>query len=444
MIQMSEDPALGDGSGTGEVMNKKNFVLKGNVCYSNGKEELLINEESYLVCREGLSAGVYSSLPKEFEGFPIMDCKEQLIIPGLADLHIHAPQYAFRGMGMDLELLDWLNAKTFPEEAKYEDLEYAGRAYRIFAENMKKSATTRACVFATIHREGTELLMDLLEETGIKAMVGKVNMDRNSPDYLIEKSAAQAAGDTVAWIEHTVNKYENIKPILTPRFIPTCSDELMERLKEIQIRYQLPMQSHLSENQGEINWVKELSPKADFYGDAYDRFGLFGGDCRTIMAHCVYSGEQEIDRMRERGVYIAHCPESNFNLSSGIAPIRKYLDKGLNVGLGSDVAGGTTESVFKAMTCAVQSSKVRWRLTEESLKPLTIEEAFYLGTEGGGSFFGKVGSFKPGYEFDALVIDDSTLKHPQELGIKERLERVIYLSDERHITAKYAGGKRIL
>ena len=190
--------------------------------------------------------------------------------------------------------------------------------------------------------------------------------------------------------------------------------------------------------------MRELCPWAESYGHAYDHFGLFGGEAKTIMAHCVWSQGKELDLMEERGVYIAHCPQSNVNLSSGIAPVREYLNRGMNIGLGTDVAGGSGESIFRAMADAIQVSKLRWRLVDESLKPLTIEEAFYLGTKGGGSFFGRVGSFEVGYEMDAVVLDDGYLMHPQELTVKERLERLIYLGDERSITAKYAAGAAIL
>lgn len=421
----------------------KNFVLKGNICYSEDVSHLKTVEDGYVVCADGTCAGVFETLPDQYAGYEVIDCGDRIITPGLVDLHVHAPQFSFRGLGMDLELLDWLNTNTFPEEAKYRDTEYAKSAYTIYADVMKRSATTRACIFGTIHKEATELLMDLMEETGLKTMIGKVNMDRNSPEYLCEESAETSAEATIAWLEETAGRYENIKPILTPRFIPSCTDDLMRRLKEIQVRYQLPVQSHLSENQGEIAWVQELCPESKFYGDAYSQFGLFGGDVKTIMAHCVSSTDAEIELMKEQGVFVAHCPESNTNLSSGIAPVRLYLDKGMNVGLGSDVAGGSRESIFYAMSHAIQVSKLRWRLKDDSLKPLTVEEAFYLGTMGGGAFFGKVGSFLEGYEFDALVLDDSELRHPQPLTLKERLERFIYLSDDRHIVGKYVAGARI-
>lgn len=425
------------------MSGSKNFILKGNVCYSEDAHTLRTVEQGYLVCRDGKSAGVFREIPAQFADYPLEDCGDMLIVPGLVDLHIHAPQFAFRGLGMDLELLDWLNTNTFPEESKYADLEYAEKAYRIFAESMKKSATTRACVFATIHRQATELLMDLMEETGIKALIGKVNMDRNSPDYLREADAKTSEQETVRWLEETFSKYENVKPILTPRFIPSCTDDLMERLGELQKKYEVPVQSHLSENQGEIAWVKELCPDSKFYGDAYDQFGLFGGNGKAVMAHCVSSSEEEIALIKERGVYIAHCPQSNTNLSSGVAPVRTYLDREMNVGLGSDVAGGSGESIFRAMADAIQVSKLRWRMMDGSLKPITVEEAFYMGTLGGGSFFGKVGSFLEGYDFDALILDDSSLLHPQPLTLRERLERFIYLSDDRHLKGKFAEGKRI-
>lgn len=424
-------------------MEERSFVLKGDVCYSLNVTALSQTERGYVVCEGGICQGVYQKLPEQYEHLPLTDCGNQLIIPGLTDLHIHAPQYAFRGTGMDLELLEWLNQCAFPEEAKYRDLEYARNAYSIFADAMKKSATTRACIFATIHRPAVELLMDLMEESGLETMVGKVNMDRNSPKLLIEESAEKSAADTIQWLEEIKGRYRHVKPILTPRFIPSCTDELMKRLKEIGRAYGLPVQSHLSENRSEIAWVQELCPESQFYGDAYDRFGLFGGDAKTVMAHCVYSGEEECRRMKEKGVYVAHCPESNMNLSSGIAPVRKFLDMGVKTGLGSDVAGGCSESLFRAMGQAIQVSKLRWRLVDETLKPLTVEEAFYMATKGGGEFFGRVGSFEPGYEFDAVIINDDGLRHPQPMDMKQRLERVIYLSDDRQIAGKYVGGRKI-
>ena len=420
------------------------FALKGTICYSISPQELSITPNSYLICSQGKCAGIFPVLPEKYRGIPCTDYKDDLILPGLTDLHVHAPQYTFRASGMDLELLDWLNTYAFPQEARYENLEFARSAYSIFAEDMKKSPNTRACIFGTLHVPATELLMELMDKTGLKTMIGKVNMDRNGSTILQETSAEASAQATVTWIEDTLNRFENTTPILTPRFTPACTDQLMAKLSQIQKKYHLPMQSHLSENFGEIEWVKELCPSTHFYGEAYHQFQLFGGDCPTIMAHCVHSSEEELALMKKQGVYVAHCPQSNTNLSSGIAPARHYLEAGLHVGLGSDIAGGTSLSILRAMADAIQVSKLYWRLVDSSAKPLTLEEAFYLGTEGGGSFFGKVGSFREGYEFDAVILNSSTIPTPLSLSPKDRLERLVYLSDDRNITGKYVSGRKIL
>lgn len=422
---------------------KEKFILKGNICYSENKDRIEIFENSYLICKEGKSMGVFKEIPMEYKEYEVRDYTGKIIIPGMTDLHLHASQYSFRSLGMDLELLEWLETNTFPEEAKFKDLEYAKKAYEIFIKDLKKSTTTRACIFATIHKEATLILMDKLEASGMVTMVGKVNMDRNSPDILKEKTE-ESVESTVEWLEKIKKKkYQNTYPILTPRFTPSCTDELMEKLKRIQIKYNLPMQSHLSENPNEIKWVKELCPWSKGYGDTYKKFGLFGNECKSIMAHCVYSDEKEMRLMKERGVFIAHCPESNTNLSSGIAPIRKFLDNGLEIGLGSDIAGGTNLNLFYAMIQGIQVSKLYWRLIDNSCKPLTVEEVFYLATKGGGKFFGKVGSFEKDYEFDAIVLDDEKLEYPHELDVKSRLERMIYLADDREIKSKYVRGKQI-
>lgn len=419
------------------------FVLKGHICYSENINHIVELKNSYLVCVNGKSKGAFTKLPDKYKALPIFNYGNRIIIPGLIDLHIHAPQYAYRGLGMDMELLEWLNKQAFPEEAKYENQSYAEAAYSIFADSMRKSATTRAVIFGTIHNEATKYLMSEMESTGLITYIGKVNMDRNSPDTLRENTKS-SINNTKKWIKDVTNKYQRTFPILTPRFIPACSDKLMQGIRKIQEETKLPLQSHLSENPDEITWVKELVPKSKFYGDAYNVFNLFGKDVKTIMAHCIYSNEEEQQLIKKNGVFVAHCPASNANLASGIAPIRKYLDKGIQVGLGSDVAAGQTESIFRAMVDAIQVSKLYWRLVDNECKPLSFDEVFYLATIGGGKFFGKVGSFENGFEFDAVVVDDSNLPYPQKLTIRQRLERIVYLSSDLNgIYTKYVKGKKI-
>ena len=344
---------------------------------------------------------------------------------------------------MDMQLLDWLNTYAFKEECKYNNLEYAKRQYSKFVNDVKNSATTRLSIFATLHKEATIMLMDLLEQAGIKAYVGKVNMDRNSPEFLTEDTL-KSKEDTIEWLEETKDRYKHIKPILTPRFIPSCTNNLMEEITQINNIYNIPIQSHLSENTSEIEWVAQLHPDTNNYAEAYDKYNLFGKDNKTIMAHCVHCPDDELSLIKQNNVTVAHCPQSNANLTSGIAPIKKMLSMGIDVGLGSDIAAGSSLSIFRAMSDAVQVSKLRQAMTGEANQILTLSEVFYLGTKGGGKFFGNVGSFEKGYEFDAVVLNDESFGDNSDFTLKERLERIIYLSDDRNIVAKYVAGNKII
>ncbi|MBQ0079775.1 MAG: amidohydrolase family protein [Eubacterium sp.] len=421
-----------------------NYIIKGDFAYNRNKDQLITVKDGYLVCVDGISQGIFEEIPSQFQELQVIDYTNKLIIPGMIDLHTHAPQYAFRGMYMDEELMDWLNKYTFLEEAKYYDLEYAERAYSMFANELKKSATTRVVMFATVHVDATKVLMNQMEHTGLISYVGKVNMDRNAPSAILDESASASAYETECWINETKDKFKRTHPILTPRFIPCCSDELLEELGEIASAQDIPVQSHLSENPGEVELVARLMPDTKFYGEGYDRYNLFGRPRKTIMAHCVYSADEEVQLMRDNGVYVAHCPSSNMNLRSGIAPIRRYIDMGLNMGLGSDVAAGESESIFGEIKKAIEVSKLYKRYVDNDAKPLTFAEGFWLATLAGGSFFGQVGSFDSGYQVDMVVLADELEPHPQPLNIAERLERSVYLGlDRTSIVAKYVAGEKI-
>ena len=213
------------------------FVLHGDLCYAAARDRLVTQRGGYLVCVDGLSQGVFAQCPEEFRHLPQYDYADQLIIPGLTDLHMHAPQFSFRSVGLDMELLDWLNTYTFPEESKYADLTYAKMAYGHFVHDILRGPNTRACLFGTLHVDATIALMDQLEQAGLVTMVGKVNMDRNGAPTLQEASAEASAQATRRWLEAIDGRYAHTKPILTPRFIPSCSDKLMGMLGEIQKQY---------------------------------------------------------------------------------------------------------------------------------------------------------------------------------------------------------------
>ena len=419
-------------------------ILKGDFIYSKSQTELEMIKDGFLLANEKEIIGLYTELPKEYKEEKIEDYTGKLIIPGFTDLHVHAPQYTFRGLGMNMELIPWLNTYTFPAEAKYADVNYAKKTYPRFVEDLKNSATTRAGIFGTIHVESTKYLMDLIEESGVVAGVGKVNMDRNSPENLCE-GTEESLENTRRWLSEIEGRYDRVFPILTPRFIPSCSDRAMEGLETICRETGLPVQSHLSENISEIDWVQELHPDTSCYAEAYDKYGLCGSMSKTIMAHCVHSdrSEKEMELLKKNQVWVAHCPESNMNLASGVAPIKKMMKENIRIGIGTDIAAGSKLSMFSAMADAIKASKLRWVYVDKEESPLTVSEVFYLATVGGGSFFGKAGSFEKGYEFDAVVIDDSNLSDT-EMSLYERLERLIYMAEESRIIRKYVKGQQVI
>ena len=415
-------------------------IYRANIIFTPTPEQFQIMEHGFVVVSDnGLVENVYSELPSQYSKESIIDFGDKLLIPAMNDLHVHAPQYRNQGIAMDLELLPWLNTYTFPEESKYKDTRYAEKMYRRFVRDLWRVGTMRTSAFATIHREASCLLADLFREAGMGAYIGLVGMDRNGPDTLAN-TVDEMVRDQKALIEHLQGQ-DLVRPILTPRFVPSCTPAMMTAYSQLAKEYNLPVQSHLSENRSEIAWVKELEPESTCYGDAYLRYGLFG-QTPTLMAHCCYTEGEELRLMKEHQVFVVHCPTSNCNLASGMAPIRTFLNEGVPVALGSDISGGHHLSIFQVMQYTLQISKLKYAQSEGKMPFLTLSEAFYLATKSGGSFFGKVGSFEPGYEFDALVIDDSDL-NMDNYDLAHRLERYTYLGDDRQIVKRFCRGQEI-
>ncbi|WFA07849.1 guanine deaminase [Tissierella sp. Yu-01] len=416
-------------------------VFKGDIIHTPTKGEFEIYEDSYLIIENCKVVKISHQLEDLYKNYDFYDFSGKIIIPGFVDVHLHAPQYPNRGLGMDKELIPWLNTYTFPEESKYKDIEYSRRVFKEFINDIWKEGTTRSAVYSTIFLNSTKLLMDMFIESGLGAYIGKVNMDRNSAPNLTEDTY-ESIKDTKELILEYKDRSELVRPIITPRFIPTCTDELLTELGNLAIEYNIPVQSHLNENTSEVEWVKELYPNSKNYASVYDDFSLFG-QSKTIMAHCVHNTDEEIDLMADNGVYAAHCPYSNFNLSSGMSPIREYLNAGVNVGLGSDISGGHILSIPRVMVGAIHTSKMVWLQNQKELAPLTLSEAFYLATKGGGSFFGKVGSFEKGYDSDLLVIDIDNLTTLKTLTPEEKLQKFIYEGSSDNIIERYVKGKKI-
>lgn len=401
----------------------ESYSIRGTVVFSPSMDKLVTREAACINVHNGVLECITDA-----PSYPLIDYKDSLIVPGMVDMHVHAPQYAQRGMGFDLKLLQWLSTYTFPTESKFCDLEYARKIYSAFVLDLVRKGTTHACIFATVHVPATFLLAQLLEEAGITALVGKVCMDREAPDGLLE-TTSQSLKQTSSWLSDMPSR-PNVRPIITPRFVPSCTDELLKGLGKLAQDMNLPIQSHLSESAGEIRHVLELSGGIP-YVDIYDNYGLLTSS--TIMAHCVFSDEHEIALLKQKGVTIAHCPESNTSITSGIAPIRAFIEAGVKMGLGSDIAGGSKLCMLDVMAEAIKVSKLR-SIAYEEQHSLTISEALYMATD--RQFFGEGVGFEEGKPFSCIVLDDSHLL-PVSTP-KERLERMLYLSDDRRIAATYS------
>jgi len=395
-------------------------------------------ENGYIsVSDEGKVTYIGRTLPEQ--AGQVTDFGDRLLIPAFNDLHLHAPQYRNIGLAMDLELLPWLQRYTFPEEMKFANLDYARKIYTRFVHELWMQGTMRSAVFATIHLDATLLLADLFQQSGLGAYVGLVAMDRNAPNGLCGAKTEAFAG--INALDAKLGRKGRVRAIITPRFIPSCSEDMLTELGSLAQQTGLPVQSHLSENLHEIDWVHELEPDATCYGDAYNRYGLFG-QTPTLMAHCCYTNDEEMQLMKQNGVCVVHCPTSNNNLASGMASVRRFLDNGIRVALGTDVSGGHYMSMLRVIQYAIQTSKLHYAQSKGKIPFLSLSEAFYLATKGGGEFFGKVGCFDIGNEFDALVIDDSYLNF-DSYSLPERIERFIYIGDDRDIRHRFCAGNEL-
>ena len=362
----------------------------------------------------------------------------QFLIPGFIDCHTHAPQYVNTGLGLDLPLLDWLHKYTFPREQEFSNIAMAQRVYPATVRRLLSYGTTTACYYGTIHLEANKYLVDVCERMGQRAFIGKVNMDRNSPPELTEPTQ-QSIDETRAFIEYTKKKSSLVTPVITPRFAPSCTPELLKALGQLAQEFSIPVQTHLSENLAEMEWVRALFPSCRTYTEVYDIFHLLTSRC--LLGHGIHLAPSECALLKQRGAGVVHCPNSNFSIVSGVCRVRWLVQKqGVKVGLGTDVSGGYHPSMLDAVKSAILASKVLFlsqqhqqpdqpttetkslaneedrvgRLGDVDRVPLTTAEAFYLATLGGAELLGiqeTVGSFAPGKEFDAVLVDLKQLAH---------------------------------
>lgn len=414
-------------------------LYHGDIVYSESSEKLNVFEDSYLAVEDGKVEGIYKEIPEKFKDVPVTDHGRGLIIPAFSDLHVHASQYVQRGIGMDLLLNDWLNTYTFPQESHFADPEYAEPIYEAYVDDMIRNGTFHASIFATIHRDATNILFKKLEEKGLWAYVGKVNMDFQSPEYLCETTEESLRETEIFLEEHSGSG--TVKPIITPRFAPTCSRDLIWGLGKLGKKYGVGVQTHVVESRWEAGESLRLFPDCASDSQIYEKAGLLGNG-PSIFAHVIFPTKDDIRVMTEYNCVAVHCPEATNNVIAGIMAVRWQQDQGVGIALGSDIGAGVKNGIYRQCAASIKLSKLKEFYEPELGKTLDITHAFYLATKAGGQVFGNVGTFEPGFVFNALVIDNiEDAGHPMTPA--QRLERFCYAGDDRNITHRYLNGKKI-
>ena len=338
-------------------------------------------------------------------------------LPGLVDLHVHAPQWPQLGRALHLPLEDWLQEATFPLESRYADIDFARPVYDSLVRTLLAGGTTTAVYFATLHDAATRLLADTCIALGQRALVGRVAMDHpeQCPAYYRDASAAVALEGSEALIDYlrgaSSNAGRRVLPAITPRFVPSCTDTLLDGLGTLAERHDCHVQTHCSESDWEHDFVRARLGRSDT--EALRDFGLLRRG--SVLAHCNRVGDGDLALIRERGAGVAHCALSNAYFAGSVFPLRKALAHGVRVGLGTDISGGPSASMFDVAAQTVTAS----RLLESGVDPgvaaakrgvpgarVDYVTAFHLATAGGGDVLGlPIGRFEPGYRFDAVMID---------------------------------------
>ncbi|CAI1870548.1 Guanine deaminase [Serratia fonticola] len=370
----------------------------------------------------------------------VRDYSGKMIVPGFIDTHIHYPQCEMVGAYGE-QLLDWLNKHTFPAEKRYNDLEYAREMSAFFIKQLLRNGTTTALVFGTVHPESVEALFESARHINMRMIAGKVMMDRNAPDYLLD-TAESSYSQTKALIERWHNNGRLLYAI-TPRFAPTSSPEQLEMVQRLRQEYpDVYLHTHLSENKDEVAWVKALYPEHTSYLDVYHHYGMTGR--KSVFAHCVHLEDAEWDCLHQTQSSIAFCPTSNLYLGSGLFNLPNAWRKKVRVGMGTDIGAGTTFNMLQTLNEA-------YKIMQLQGYRLSAYEAFYLATLGGADALGladTIGNFNLGKEADFVVLEPTAtplqqLRYDNSKTLMDKLFVMMTLGDDRSIYRTYVDGRLV-
>jgi len=365
-------------------------------------------DPGYLVVTAGQIEQLFKEDPRPtFPAAEFIDLANRKILPGFVDTHVHLPQFAIMGVGSG-ELLTWLNRYTYPEEARFADAEYAAAVAQDFFDALVAGGTTTAVVYSSVHEEATDLAFSAARKKGIRAFIGKVMMDRNSPAALLEDTTESLAGSLRLFERWDGADGGRLRYIFTPRFAGSCSMRLMMEVGKVARERNAFVQSHLSENHDEVAWIRQLFPEYKSYTGVYEAAGVLTP--RSIMAHCIHLASDEITMLKRMHVNVAFCPYSNRTLRSGTMPYRTLRDAGLNISLGTDISGGPSLAMLEQMREAMTAGNIVW------------PEALFLATLGGARALGlsdRIGNFQPGKDADFVVVADEKVEEVYVRGVRQ-------------------------
>jgi len=384
--------------------------------------------------------------------------QDEYLIPGLVDLHIHAPQWPQLGKALDVPLEVWLQEYTFPLEARYSDHVFAHQIYDDLVQTLLSHGTTTAVYFGSVDLQANIILAQSCLRHGQRALVGKVAMDNHDqcPDYYRDHSATTALNDTKTFINAVrtlqANESKLVLPVITPRFIPSCTDELLYGLGQLALDCECHIQTHCSESDWEVAYVRNRLNKSDT--EALSDYGLLSN--KTILAHCNFVNTSDLKLMAKKGAAVAHCPLSNAYFANAVFPARHAHECGVTIGLGTDISGGFSPSVFDATRFAIMASRLASSGTSPTLQaddrgsedaPLSTIETFHMATaQGGEALRLPIGQFKPGYTLDALCIranePSSAFRiHKDTDSLQDVFEKLVLTADKTCISEIWVDGK---
>ena len=380
----------------------------------------------------------------------------QFLLPGLIDTHLHAPQWPNLAIGMEGDLIEWVETYTDPIEASYRDTRKAGQVYSELVQKELELGTTTVAYNSTIHAEATNLLADMCVKYGQRAIVGKMCCLINSTHGNWEDSVEQSIEESKKSIEYMRSRDPDnslITPCVMPRGGRFCPPDAMARLGEQSHEYKddsgrpLPVQAHMSEAPAEIKSAFQVHPNFQHYTELYNAYGLLHS--RSILAHCIHLTDRDFDLLAETKAGVAHNPNSNTCLRDGECRVRRLLDRGIKVGLGSDCSAGYSTSMLDAMRSASNVSRHLVMHTGNEEWKLAFEELIYLATMGGAEVLGmedRIGNFEIGKCFDALRVDvsEGMINYAGwEADDLALVKKWVFMGDDRSIRQVYVNGELV-